>query len=90
MKTWEQAVLNALIMAGLSAIPIWVAYETIDYTMVKAVCGTFLLTFLTLSARYFRPPKTDLNNDAIEDNIGHNQPKGKKLIGQALSVMWVG
>ena len=65
MKAWKQATINAGIMAGLSAIPIWMAYEQVDYSMAKAVGGTFLVTFLTLMARYYRPPKTNVNNEAI-------------------------
>ena len=87
MEAWKQAVINSGIMAGLSAIPIWMAYETLDYTMIKAVAGTFLITFFTLCARYFRPPKTDSNNDAIviETTVSVPDKKSKKILGS----LWV-
>ena len=84
MEAWKQAILNAGIMAGLSAIPIWMAYETVDYTMVKAVGGTFCVTFLTLCARYYKPPKSDVNNDAIiiETTVSTvEKGKNKKILG---------
>jgi hypothetical protein len=82
MDGWKKAVTNAGIMAGLAAIPIWIAYESIDYTMAKAVVGTFVVTFLTLCARYFRPPKTDINGES--ECIGPEK-KESKILG----MLWV-
>jgi len=79
MEGWKQALINAVIMAGLAAIPIWIAYETIDYTMAKAVVGTFLVTFLTLCAKYFRPPKSDINDES------ESEKKKTKILG----TLWV-
>ncbi len=88
MEGWKQAIINAGIMAGLSAIPIWMAYEAVDYTMVKAVAGTFALTFLTLIGRYYKPPKADVNNEAIIiDPIVAT--KGDKPKTKVLGVLWV-
>ena len=83
MEAWKQVLVNSGIMAGLSAIPIWMAYESVDYTMVKAVVGTFILTFLTLCARYFKPPKADINNEAIvvETVVTVPENKNKKILG---------
>lgn len=78
----KKAIINAAIMAGLAAIPIWIAYGSIDYTMVKAVIGTFLVTFLTLCARYFRPPKSDTNG---ESECSDPEKKDTQILG----MLWV-
>jgi len=88
MEGWQQAIINAGIMGGLSAFPIWMAYEVIDYTMVKAVIGTFGITFLTLMARYYKPPKADSNNEAILiDPIVSVEGKDPKT--KVLGCLWV-
>ena len=88
MEGWKQATINAGIMAGLSAIPIWIAYETIDYTMVKAVIGTFGITFLTLMARYYKPPKADVNNEAIVISV-EGEPVKSKPSNKIMGALWV-
>lgn len=85
MEGWKQATINAGIMAVLSALPIWMAYEVIDYTMIKAVVGTFAVTFLTLLARYYRPPKKDINNEAIVINPIVEVKEDKKIL---LGTLW--
>ena len=65
MEDWKQAMINALCVSILAALPIWMAYETIDYSMVQAVGGTFVGTFVALMLRYWQPPKKDVNNDVI-------------------------
>ena len=86
MDGWKQAIINAGIMSGLAAIPIWIAYESIDYTMAKAILGTFLVTFLTLCAKYFRPPKTDINGEDEEIEV---IKECKTETGKILGMLWV-
>lgn len=66
MKAWKQAIINAGIMAGISAMSILIATQEITDGTIKAVVLTFGITFLSLCGRYFRPPKTDINDEKVE------------------------
>ena len=91
MEAWKQAFVNAIMMAGLSAVPIWMTYKVIDYEMLQAVGGMFLTTFLALMLRYWKPPETDANDDPMEpvvESTGRT-PTGKKIVGMVMTNLFI-
>lgn len=91
MKKWEQALLNAGLMAGLSFIGGIIAFQgEVSLRMVAGAGLSGAFMFFTLMLRYCQPPKTDINGEPMEPKREIEEPASVKHGGgKVLGILWV-
>ena len=87
MKDWQKALVNAAIMGGISFMSMVMASlgQISSNTFIAAGLSAGM-TFMSLLCLYFRPPKTDINDEPI---VVAKSSDGESLVKMNMPILGV-